>query len=114
MQTDTSLTYHKNVLVIPVVTICIIWLIYWLEIRFGYNFNKYGIYPRSFKGLRGVFLSPFIHSDVSHLFNNSAPLFALMASLFYFYKDLAFKILLIGTTLTGFLCWSFARDSYHI
>jgi len=114
MQTDTSLTYHKNVLVIPVVTICIIWFIYWLEIRFGYNFNKYGIYPRSFKGLRGVFLSPFIHSDVSHLFNNSAPLFALMASLFYFYKDLAFKILLIGTTLTGFLCWSFARDSYHI
>ena len=114
MQTDTSLTYHKNVLVIPVVTICIIWFIYWLEIRFGYNFNKYGIFPRSFKGLRGVFLSPFIHSDVSHLFNNSAPLFALMASLFYFYNDLAFKILLIGTILTGLLCWSFARDSYHI
>jgi membrane associated rhomboid family serine protease len=42
------------------------------------------------------------------------PLFALMASLFYFYKELAFKILLIGTILTGLLCWSFARDSYHI
>ena len=59
-------------------------------------------------------MSPFIHSDVSHLFNNSAPLFALMASLFYFYKELAFKILFVGTILTGFLCWSFARDSYHI
>jgi membrane associated rhomboid family serine protease len=66
------------------------------------------------EGIRGVFLSPFIHSDVSHLFNNSVPLFALMASLFYFYKELAFKILLIGTILTGLLCWSFARDSYHI
>jgi membrane associated rhomboid family serine protease len=42
------------------------------------------------------------------------PLFALMASLFYFYKELAFKIVLIGTILTGLLCWSFARDSYHI
>ena len=114
MQTDISLTYHKNVLLVPIVTICVIWFIYWLEIRFGYNFNKYGIFPRSFRGLRGVFLSPFIHSDVSHLFNNSVPLFALMASLFYFYKKIAFKILLIGTILTGLLCWSFARDSYHI
>ena len=109
-----SLTYHKNVLLVPIVTICVIWFIYWVEIRFGYNFNKYGIFPRSFRGLRGVFLSPFIHSDISHLFNNSVPLFALMASLFYFYKELAFKIVLIGTILTGLLCWSFARDSYHI
>ena len=114
MQTDISFTYHKNVLLVPIVTICVIWFIYWVEIRFGYNFNKYGIFPRSFRGLRGVFLSPFIHSDISHLFNNTVPLFALMASLFYFYKELAFKILLIGTILTGLLCWSFARDSYHI
>jgi membrane associated rhomboid family serine protease len=114
MQTETSLTYHKNVLLVPIVTIFVIWFIYWVEIKFGYNFNKYGIFPRSFRGLRGVFLSPLIHSDVSHLFNNSLPLFALTASLFYFYKELAFKILLIGTILTGLLCWSFARDSYHI
>jgi membrane associated rhomboid family serine protease len=114
MQTETSLTYHKNVLLVPIVTIFVIWFIYWVEIKFGYNFNKYGIFPRSFRGLRGVFLSPLIHSDVSHLFNNSVPLFALTASLFYFYKELAFKILLIGTILTGLLCWSFARDSYHI
>ena len=114
MQTDISLTYHKNVLLVPIVTICVIWFIYWVEIRFGYNFNKYGIFPRSFRGLRGVFLSPFIHSYISHLFNNSVSLCALMASLFYFYKELAFKIVLIGTILTGLLCWSFARDSYHI
>ena len=114
MQTETSLTYHKNVLLVPIVTIFVIWFIYWVEIKFGYNFNKYGIFPRSFRGLRGVFLSPLIHSDVSHLFNNSVPLFALTASLFYFYKELAFKILFIGTILTGLLCWSFARDSYHI
>jgi cbb3-type cytochrome oxidase subunit 3 len=50
MQTDISLTYHKNVLLVPIVTICVIWFIYWVEIRFGYNFNKYGIFPRSFRG----------------------------------------------------------------
>ena len=55
MQNDTSLTYHKNVLLVPLVAIVIIWLIYWIEITFGYNFNKYGIFPRDFKGLEVFF-----------------------------------------------------------
>ena len=114
MQNDTSLTYHKNVLLIPLVAIVIIWLIYWIEITFGYNFNKYGIFPRDFKGLRGVFLSPLIHSNISHLSNNSVPLFVLLASLFYFYRKIAFKVLFYGVFFSGFLCWLIARDSYHI
>ena len=114
MQNDTSLIYHKNVLLVPLVAIVIIWLIYWIEITFGYNFNKYGIFPRDFKGLRGVFLSPLIHSNISHLSNNSVPLFVLLASLFYFYRKIAFKVLFYGVFFSGFLCWLIARDSYHI
>jgi membrane associated rhomboid family serine protease len=114
MQNDTSLTYHKNVLLVPLVAIVIIWLIYWIEITFGYNFNKYGIFPRDFKGLRGVFLSPLIHSNISHLSNNSVPLFVLLASLFYFYRKIAFKVLFYGVFFSGFLCWLIARNSYHI
>mgnify|MGYP000350587513 FL=1 len=114
MQNDTSLTYHKNVLLVPLVAIVIIWLIYWIEITFGYNFNKYGIFPRDFKGFRGVFLSPLIHSNISHLSNNSVPLFVLLASLFYFYRKIAFKVLFYGVFFSGFLCWLIARDSYHI
>lgn len=114
MQNDTSLTYHKNVLLVPLVAIVIIWLIYWIEITFGYNFNKYGILPRDFKGLRGIFLSPLIHSNISHLSNNSVPLFVLLASLFYFYRKIAFKVLFYGVFFSGFMCWLIARDSYHI
>ena len=114
MQNNNTLSYHKNVLYIPVVAILAIWLIYWIEIRFGYNFNKYGILPRDFKGLRGIFFSPFIHSNVSHLSNNSMPLFVLLASLFYFYRQIAHKVLIYGTLLSGLICWTIARDSHHI
>ena len=114
MQTETSLTYHKNVLLVPIVTIFIIWFIYWVEIKFGYNFNKYGVYPRDFKGLRGVFLTHFIHSNTAHLFNNSIPLFVLLLSVFMFYKEVALKVLAYGALLTGFLTWIIARESYHI
>ena len=114
MQNDNALSYHKNVLWIPVVAILAIWIIYWIEIRFGYNFNSYGILPREIKGLRGVFFSPFIHSDASHLSNNSVPLFVLLASLFYFYRTIAHKVLIYGTLLSGLICWGIARGSYHI
>jgi membrane associated rhomboid family serine protease len=114
MQDEHNLKFHKNVLWIPVISILAIWLIYWIEIKFGYNFNKYGLYPRDIKGLRGIIFSPFIHSDTSHLFNNSVPLFVLMASLFYFYKDVAYKVLFYGIVISGFLGWIIGRESYHI
>jgi len=88
--------------------------VYWVEIKFGYNFNKFGVYPRSFKGLRGIFFSPFIHSDARHLFNNSIPLFVLSLSLYYFYRKVAQRVLFLGTLLAGLLTWIIARDSYHI
>lgn len=114
MQIDSSLTYHKNVLWVPIVAIVAIWLIYWVEITFGYNFNTYGILPREIKGLRGVLFSSFIHSDASHLSNNSIPLFVLLASLFYFYRKIAHKVLIYGLLFSGLFCWIIARDSYHI
>ncbi len=114
MQNDHNLKFHRNVVWIPVISILIIWFVYWLEITFGYNFNKYGIMPRNLVGLRGVFLSHFIHSDTSHLFNNSIPLFVLMASLFYFYRKVAVRVLIYGILLSGLLNWTIGRESYHI
>ena len=99
---------------IPLYTILLLWLIYWFEVNFGYNFTKYGVYPRTISGLRGILFSPFIHSGIKHLFNNSVPLFVLMMSLFYFYRQVAYKILIYGTILSGILTWIIARDAYHI
>ena len=41
-------------------------------------------------------------------------MFVLLSSLFYFYKEVAYKVLLWGGFLTGFLTWCIARESYHI
>jgi len=106
--------YTKQVLIVPLAVVFSMWFIYWVELTFGYNFNKYGISPKTIIGLRGIFLSPFIHGSTSHLFNNSIPLAVLLACLFFFYKNIAVRILIWGTILTGVLTWSFARESYHI
>lgn len=114
MNNQNNLSFSRKMLVIPVFFVIAIWFVYWVEIRFGYNFNKFGVEPRSLQGLRGIIFSPFIHGDTKHLFNNSIPLFVLSLSLFYFYRDVAMKVLLYGGFLTGLLTWIIARDSYHI
>ena len=114
MEEESQLKISKSIFFIPVLYVFSIWFIYWVEIYFNLNFNKFGVFPRDLVGLRGVFLTHFIHSDTSHLFNNSIPLFVLLLSLFYFYRDIAYKLLIFGGVLTGLLTWLIARESYHI
>ena len=114
MDKKNKLEFSDEVLLIPLGLVFLIWFVYWIEIKFGFNFNKLGVYPRTFKGIRGVFLTHFIHSDTKHLFNNSVPLFVLSASLLYFYKVVANKVLIYGAVLTGLITWIIARQSYHI
>ncbi|GFD80324.1 rhomboid family intramembrane serine protease [Tenacibaculum sp. KUL118] len=114
MNTEQQLKFSPTVFTIPFLFVFTIWLVYWIEIKFGWNFNKFGVFPRNFSGLKGVLCSPFIHSDTKHLFNNSVPLFVLSACLFYFYKEVAIKVLLFGGIITGLLTWLIARESYHI
>lgn len=111
---DHSFKYRRSVLFVPIVAILLIWLIYFIEIKFSFNFNKYGIYPKTLIGLRGILFSPFIHSNTNHLFNNSIPLAVMLTSLYYFYSKIANRVLYLGIILTGILTWSFARPSYHI
>lgn len=98
----------------PVFFILIIWSVMSFEIQFNVNFNEYGVYPRTLKGLRGVIFSPFIHGSMEHLYHNTAPLFVLSMALFYFYRPIAWKVLLYGVLLSGFLTWCIGRSSYHV
>lgn len=114
MQNEYQLSFKTSMFVIPVIFVGIIWFVYWFEIQFGFNFNKYGVFPRTLKGLRGVFFTHFIHGNAKHLFNNSIPLLVLLSSVLYFYREVALKVLIYGAILTGFLTWLIARESYHI
>ena len=101
-------------LAIPLYFVLFMWIVFWFETKFGYNFAKYGLRPRTFSGLKGILISPFIHGDFKHLFNNSTSLFVLLITLFYFYRKIALKVLIYGTLILGFITWLIGRDSFHI
>jgi membrane associated rhomboid family serine protease len=98
----------------PLLAVLSIWTVYWVELAQNLNFNTYGIYPQTISGLKGIVLSPFIHGSLEHLYNNTIPLAVLLAALFYFYNKIAWKVVLLGVILSGFITWSIGRPSYHI
>ncbi len=99
---------------LPFLLVLVMWLVYWLEIRMDISLNRYGIYPRTFKGIQGIFFGPFIHGDAEHLWRNTLPIFILSTTLRLFYVKESSKILFIGFLVTGILTWCIARSSFHI
>lgn len=103
-----------NTLFYPFLFVGLMTVVFLIEFLFDYNLGIYGIYPRSFSGLRGIFFAPFLHGSTSHLINNSIPLFILGSALFYFYKEIAFKVFVWIFLMCGVWTWVSAREAFHI
>ena len=114
MSNPTHFKFSNSVVVVPLLAVLVIWTVYWVELAQRINFNNYGIYPQTVTGLKGIFLSPFIHGSLEHLYNNTIPLAILLAALFYFYNKIAWKIVVWGILISGLLTWCIGRPSYHI
>jgi len=114
MTAQKGLRFSEDVIIYPLLFLAMMWVVFWLESRFNYNFNYLGIYPQKLEGLRGIIFGPFIHSNLSHIFNNSVPLFVLTTALFYFYRNIRWKVLLYGLLLTGIFTWLIGRPANHI
>ncbi|MFD0699366.1 rhomboid family intramembrane serine protease [Myroides pelagicus] len=104
-----------SIVLLPLFFVLCIWLVYWLDWSYFYlQLYEFGIYPRTWIGLRGVLFSPFIHGDLKHLYHNSLALFVLLLLLQYFYKKQTSRVIVYGILLSGLFTWLFARTSYHI
>ncbi|MCK0108771.1 rhomboid family intramembrane serine protease [Flavobacteriaceae bacterium S0825] len=114
MNNQDQFKYTTGVIGFPLAFVIILWLIFWFEVRFGFSFNDLGVYPRTLSGLKGVVFSPFVHGSMEHLYHNSIPLFVLSMALFYFYREISWKVIGYGILLSGLLTWFIARPSYHI
>lgn len=106
--------FSLGVLIYPILFVLVIWAVLSIEVNFGVDFTTWGVRPRTGVGLRGIVFSPFIHSGVSHLWHNTVPLLVLSMALFYFYRPIAWKVLLMILLLSGLGTWLIGRPSYHI
>lgn len=101
-------------IVFPMIFIIVIWLIFILDLSLDLDLFYWGLYPRKLSGLWGILFSPLLHGSLKHIIANTIPIFVLSTGLFYFYRDLAFRVLVLSYLATGVLVWCFGRPSYHI
>ena len=55
-----------------------IWIVYILNWIMPIDFENWGLVPRSWWGLVGIFTSPFLHASLGHIISNTIPLFVLI------------------------------------
>ncbi len=102
-------------MLIPLLLLFIAYSVKLIETLEGISFVTLGIKPLSVEGLPGIIFSPLIHGDWNHLFANTVPVFVLGTALFYFYKEISFKVFVFIYLFTGAWVWIGARTgSWHI
>lgn len=85
-----------------------------LESGMDWNFYRLGILPRRPENLLSILTVVFVHADWEHLANNAISFFLLSLMLFYFYRELAVRVLLFTWLSSGLLLWLIGRDSCHV
>jgi len=103
-----------STLFIPLLFLLMMWLVKIIEMNFEINFVRYGVFPKTIDGLKGVLFSPFIHKDFTHLINNSYPIIILGGMLFAIYHKIATQLFIWLYFISGFLLWVIGRPSFHI
>ena len=110
---DSPFQFTRSVLLLPLGMFIVFFGVFLFELKF-YSLSHYGIYPRENFGLKGILFSPFLHSDIEHLANNTLTLFVLLPILRYFYKEQSGIVLILGIFFSGLGTWLLGRPSYHI
>ena len=102
---------------IPLMLGCIVaflWGIECVNALLEHRLNRWGILPRTWAGLVGIPLSPFLHGSFTHLILNTVPLVTLGSFVAFYGVRLFVAVSLWITLLSGTALWLFGRSAYHV
>jgi membrane associated rhomboid family serine protease len=118
MKQESNISTNKrqifNAIFIPGIIALLMILTFLLEKGMDWDFHTAGVYPRRIENFWGIFTFVFIHAGWSHLINNVISFFILGSFLFYFYQQIAPKILILSYIFSGLILWVIGRESWHI
>jgi len=101
----------------PILIELLMLVFWWAEKVMGSPIVHMGLKPRDWSHWYGVLLMPLLHdpNHYEHILNNSIPFLLLTSALFYYYRDIAWKVLAVSWLGIGFLLLLFAKaGTLHI
>ncbi len=76
--------------------------------------DQFGVYPRTFLGLRGIVFAPFLHGGYYHVAANTVP-FLVLGWLIMLRNTADFwTVSVVSALVSGLGTWLFGRSAYHI
>ncbi|MFC1824568.1 rhomboid family intramembrane serine protease [Thermodesulfobacteriota bacterium] len=100
---------------ITLLAVGLLWLVHLLNLFLPIDFRHYGLRPRQAEGLWGIFLSPFLHANTTHLLANSGALLFLLTVSLSLNRKLTVTALWMVLLIGGGLVWLLgAGNSIHI
>jgi membrane associated rhomboid family serine protease len=98
-----------------VVFLAVLWLVEIVDVLFlDHELERQGIQPRSWGGLDGILLAPFLHDDFAHLISNTVPLAVLGALVLLHEIPRWFQVTAVVIVVGGLATWLLARSATHI
>jgi membrane associated rhomboid family serine protease len=94
--------------------VILLWLIQLMHWGLDLDPWPFGLEPRQWSGLLGIFTAPLVHSDFAHLFANSLPLATVGAAMLFLYPRSALRVLPCVYLGSGLLVWLFGRGAVHL
>ena len=90
------------------------WAIFLFEESGVLEWKKFGLRPRTLEGIKGILSMHFLHGDYKHIGQNSLAFIVLNSFLFYFYRQIAFKVFIWIGIAGGALLWLWGGEGNHI
>jgi membrane associated rhomboid family serine protease len=98
-----------------VLLVAVIWIVGILDaLVLGGQLSRFGILPRTERGLWGILLAPFLHAGMGHLLANSTGIL-IFGGLVILRSEVHFWLVTVaGGLSSGFGTWLVGRPSLHI
>lgn len=90
-----------------------LWIVYLSDVLLPINLTEYGLVPRTYRGLVGIPLMPFLHGSWGHLLSNTIPLCILLFILLSSRRDYL-EVIVSIVIFGGLLLWCFGRGAVHV
>jgi membrane associated rhomboid family serine protease len=94
--------------------VALLWMVEIVNLVMGHHLCRFGIFPRTLRGLLGIPLSPFLHGGVGHLFLNTGPLILLGGLILMNGRKPFLRATVLIVLVGGWGLWLIGRPSYHV
>lgn len=92
----------------------VIWGVFLFDHPLGYEWHAYGLKPRRAEGLIGIVTMHFLHGGLDHIGSNSLSFALLNTILFFFYRQIALRVIIFVALVGGVMLWFWGGDGNHI